>query len=68
MSAHGEHSRIVANVDEAVADFTKKLLGVAREEGVDFQYVGKRPTRTDEVLATLQENVKVAGKLMGKKT
>lgn len=60
--------RVVANVDAAVADFTKKILGTAREEGVDFQYVGKRPTRTDEVLATLRENVKVAGKLMKKRS
>lgn len=58
----------IASVDAAVADFTKKILGIARDEGVDFQYVGKRPTRTDEVLATLRENVKVAGKLMKKRS
>jgi len=55
---------VVANVDAIVADFTKKILGMAREEGVDFQYIGRRPTRTDEVLATLKENVKVTDKLL----
>jgi len=52
------------SVDTIVADFTKKILGEARKEGVDFQYIGHRPTRTDEVLATLKENVKVTERLL----
>lgn len=59
-----KNGKIVKNVDEAVADFTKKILGIARDEGVDFAAIGKRPTRTDEVMAVLRENVKVTDKLL----
>ena len=53
-------------VDDLTAQFTRGLLDLARKEKIDFAYVGKRPSKTDEVIAVLREDLQVAEKLMMK--
>lgn len=54
----------VRRVDDAVADFTRELLDIAREKKVDFGYVGHLKTRPEEIIRVMQENNKVVGKLL----
>lgn len=53
-------------VDNAVASFTRELLGVAREQDIDFAAIGPLKSKSEEVLAVLQENLKVAKRLLRK--
>ncbi len=54
-----------SQVDNAVASFTRELLDVARENKVDFAAVKPMRSKSEEVLAVLQENLKVAKRLLG---
>lgn len=59
-------SDTASTVDNAVATFTKTLLGEARKQNVDFAAVGPKGSKSDEILAVLRENYKVAKKMLAK--
>lgn len=51
-------------VDDIVSTFTKQILDLAREEKIDFAYIGKRPSKADEVIAVLKEDAKIVSTLL----
>lgn len=62
----GPTTAVKDQTDGAVARFTRELLGIARKNDVPFETIGRRETKTDEVLAVLRDNYKVAERLMTK--
>lgn len=53
-----------AEVDDLVAEFTGKLLSVARKEGIEFDYAGHGLSKTDEVVKVMQINLDTVKGLM----
>lgn len=51
-------------VDDIVSTFTKQILDLAVKEGINFAYIGKRPSKADEVIAVLKEDAKVVSNLL----
>ena len=52
--------------DDVVSALARELLGPARKENVDFDYVGRLNTKPEEIIKVMQENQKVVGKLVRK--
>ena len=57
-------SPMVAQVDAAVGDFTRNILGMAGKSKVEFDYSGNRGDRKAEIRRVLKIDVEAAGKLL----
>lgn len=53
-------------VDQAVAKFTRDILSIARENKVDFDYVGQRSTAYEEIMESLKVNLQATKDVLNK--
>lgn len=56
-----------SRTDAIVANFTRDLLGLAREGKVDFDYVGPKASKKAEIDETMKVNADTVAALLRKK-
>lgn len=59
-------SNIVKQTDGAVAAFTRRILGIARQNNVDFDYAGRGHSKPAEILRVMKINNRVVSDLLKK--
>lgn len=56
--------QVAKQVDAIVAPFTRKILNLARKQGVDFAYAGAKNTPKAEINKVMSINVKAVRDLL----